>query len=282
MPRRAHEPHTPHPARRGPDRHSRGIHLPRQAPVVERLRSMRPELDRGPGHRRIPSRPRSTVVSVAQVRLPGGVRVGNFPQNMQRRLRGEAPGLHHRIQRDLQCPPRPQSPRVSPPGKLIGNLIAQHQRRFQRRRLIRTGDELDHDNPFHFALNTFDGRGAFTAPMPTRCHQIMTEGSDKSGVPSPNSTATPSRALRWEFPYANNCGATTSGRRILRRAASGARCRSLPQALPSETTRLANHTHPPPSRSGPAPQISFFTGLDGRYSADSSFGLEHARVVQGP
>jgi hypothetical protein len=82
--------------------------------------------------------------------------------------------------------------------------------------------------------------------MPTRCHQIMTEGSDKSGVPSPNSTATPSRALRWEFPYANNCGATTSGRRILRRAASGARCRSLPQALPSETTRLANHTHLPP------------------------------------
>ena len=209
---------------------------------------LRPECDRGTGHCGISFRPWSTVVSVGQVRLSCGVRVGNFPQNMQRRLRGKPPRLHHRIQRDLQRPPRPQSPRLRLPGNLIGNLIAQHQRRFQRRELIRTGYEFDHDNPFHFALNTFDGRGAFTAPMPTRCHQIMTEGSDKSGVPSRNSTATPSRALRWEFTHANNCGATTSGRRILRRAASGARCRSLPHALPSEMTRLANHTHLPPKR----------------------------------
>lgn len=271
MPRRTHEPHTPHPPSRGPDRHGRYVHLPRQAPVVEGLGSMRPECDRGTGHCRIPGRPRPTVVSVAQVRLPGGVRVGNFPQNMQRRLRRQPPRLHHRIQRDLQRPSRPQSPRLRHPGNLVGNLIAQHQRRLQRRKLISSGNELDHHNPFHLAPTASPSRLAFTDPM---CEQVMTEGSDKSrGQHLLNTMAKPSRAPT-DPPTMQLCALVNSltgvSTRRLRQAFPGGKCENL----------WSNHFCSPASTSTADPQRATHTAPASRHGLARRAGRHDA--LRGP
>ncbi|MDV8070581.1 hypothetical protein R4P64_29005 [Rhodococcus sp. IEGM 1366] len=136
------------------------------ATIVERLRSIRPEPDRGTSDCGMPARPRKTVISVHQIRGSGGVGINNLRNTYNDGCTDNPRDFTIGYIATLQRPPQPQLHRLRQPGNLVGDGVAHHQRRLQCRELFGRGYKFDHDNPFHLAPTT-------TLPLALQSHLLL-------------------------------------------------------------------------------------------------------------
>ncbi|KAB2344368.1 hypothetical protein F8566_31000 [Actinomadura rudentiformis] len=138
-----------HPAVDGPDRHGARIHLPGQAPVIERLGGTGPERDRlGLGLAAAPGAFPAQKPGI-DLGVQRGVGVSGLTDHMECRLRRQPGRLQLGVDELLQSGAGEHLLLVRHNGHAVGQFVAGVQGRRQRRRLLMRRQQLHLHHQFH-------------------------------------------------------------------------------------------------------------------------------------